>query len=206
MSTKINAKKLHPIKDNVMVRVVPPRELITKSGLIITSKNRDSKFREINTYEVEILEVGPMVPNPENYPIGDYMITDVFAGTAIPTEGDSYIKMVPHSMLLALKLNEDELLDPTQLQANYERVIVKIIRTDNVSKGGVILPKKQSSIYDVNTLIGEVISTSLDVNEVVVGDKVVFEDVTGVPVFSSEPSCTDQFKILVKYDLLAKVD
>jgi co-chaperonin GroES (HSP10) len=209
---KEKVQGIHPIKGDVKVRIIPPKEIVTESGIIIAGTDRTEKFKEILQYEVEILELGPDVKNISKdgktvlFNVGDIMLADVFAGTAIPTEGSAFIKVIQYTMLIAKKLNGKDAIDPSELESNFERVLVKVEpREDEITKAGIIIPDgKANNIYDIETSVGEILSISDDVTCVKKGEFVRFDADAGAPV--KVPGNTGEFRLLVKYDIIAKVD
>ena len=154
---KEKLEDIKPLRNQVKVRVIPPSEIVRPSGIILAPKARDAAFKEISTYEVEILELGPGVVNRKNnqtlFDVGDICLTDKFAGTVIPTEGDLIIKVIPESMLLARKSNGAEALDPSKLEALYDRVVLIEELPETTTESGIIIEGGDaSSIFDTERL------------------------------------------------------
>jgi len=212
IKTKHKKELLRPIKDLVKVRIIVPQELRTDSGIIIPQQSREQVFKGINYYQAEILEFSGTIEVPRiieaGLKVGDVVLTDVFAGTTIPTKGDQMIKMVDFSMLFAKKINGFQTLKPTQLEALSERVLVKIIKEkEEKTESGIILPDGDgSSVFDNLVITGEILSLSADVEGVKVGDHVCFEQEMGIPLKFPGDTEEAEYRMLVKYDLLCKVD
>lgn len=172
-------EQIRPLRGDVLVRVVPPRE-ITKGGILL-SNSRDESFSKVLTYECEVLALGPKATRVK---VGDICDMDVFAGTAIPVEGDDYLKVVPETMIVGIRTgaNEDGEAVSDKFKPNFERVLVKQNSLQPMTDGGIILTKQQSSPFELETLGGEILAVSDDVADFKVGEQVRFEGAAGTPL------------------------
>lgn len=198
---------IHPVRQDVKVRILPPKEIKTASGIILPGKERGDTFKEILTYEAEVLEVSGLVPTEYTPTVGDIVIVDVFAGVAIPTiEKEQYIKLIPYSMLTAKKTNELQTLDPLKLEPLFERILVETFTPEEeVTESGIIIPGESAkNLYDATTRPAKVIAVSKDIDWVKPGEYIRFEDGVGLPITVNGDST--KYKLIVKYDVLAKVD
>ena len=80
-----------------------------------------------------------------------------------------------------------------------ERVLIKQTEQEEVTKSGIVLPGTASK---EKPIIGEVLAIGLKIEEVKVGDKVIFEKYSGTEVKDGEES----YLILEKDNVLAIVE
>lgn len=66
-----------------------------------------------------------------------------------------------------------------------KRVLIKQIEQEEVTKSGIVLP---GTVSKEKPIIGEVLGTGKDVEEVKAGDKVIYEKYTGTEVKDGEDS------------------
>ena len=80
-----------------------------------------------------------------------------------------------------------------------ERVLIKQTEQEEVTKSGIVLPGTASK---EKPIIGEVLAIGLKIEEVKVGDKVIFEKYSGTEVKDGE----ENYLILEKDNVLAIVE
>ena len=80
-----------------------------------------------------------------------------------------------------------------------ERVLIKQTQQEEVTKSGIVLPGTASK---EKPIIGEVLAVGRKIEEVKVGDKVIFEKYSGTEVKDGEES----YLILEKDNVLAIVE
>jgi len=80
-----------------------------------------------------------------------------------------------------------------------ERVLIKQTKQEEVTKSGIVLPGTASK---EKPIIGEVLAVGSKIEEVKVGDKVIFEKYSGTEVKDGEES----YLILEKDNVLAIVE
>lgn len=80
-----------------------------------------------------------------------------------------------------------------------ERVLIKQTEQEEVTKSGIVLPGTASK---EKSIIGEVLAVGSKIEEVKVGDKVIFEKYSGTEVKDGEES----YLILEKDNVLAIVE
>jgi co-chaperonin GroES (HSP10) len=201
------AEMIKPLRGDVLVKVVPPKT-ITKAGIIINT-NRDSAFSEILTYEAEVLRLGPKCKT--SVKVGDIVEMDVFAGTAIPVEGDDYIKVIPETMIVGIHDKPETMAEDAEtlsihFKPNFERVLVLQNSLQPMTDGGIILTKQQSSPFELETLGGEILAVSDDIaDEWEVGEQVRFDGAAGTPVKFGDLEGED-VRVMPYHMIMCKVD
>ena len=80
-----------------------------------------------------------------------------------------------------------------------ERVLIKQTEQEEVTKSGIVLP---GTVSKEKPIIGEVLAVGSKIEEVKVGDKVIFEKYSGTEVKDGEES----YLILEKDNVLAIVE
>ena len=80
-----------------------------------------------------------------------------------------------------------------------ERVLIKQTEQEEVTKSGIVLPGKASK---EKPIIGEVLAIGAKVEDIKVGDKVIFEKYSGTEVKDGE----ENYLILEKDNVLAIVE
>ena len=80
-----------------------------------------------------------------------------------------------------------------------ERILIKQTEQEEVTKSGIVLP---GTVSKEKPIIGEVLAVGSKIEEVKVGDKVIFEKYSGTEVKDGEES----YLILEKDNVLAIVE
>ena len=200
-------ESIRPLKDLVKVKIHVSKDIKTKSGLLLKDTRTISKYFDgIVVYEAEILGMGTEAVKIADgfFKVGDKVILDRMAGTKVQTEGDSYIKLVPVSMIICKNEGEFDDFNIVKLKPFYNRVLVSVDSYKETTPGGIIIPNTVAKdVLDLETIGGTVIAVAPDVEEIVAGDYVVFEDMQiGVPIrFENK-----DYKLIVKHDLLAIIE
>jgi co-chaperonin GroES (HSP10) len=204
---KEKVESVRPLKNFAKVKVIIPSEIKTESGLVLVDSTRFSKFfTDIEIYEGEILELsaGAEKLNDGFFKVGDKVIFDRLAEVTISTVGDDCIKLVEVGMLIVKNDGAFGEFAIKSLTPFMERVIVKVEPLPSITAGGIIIPSSanRASVLDRSLRKGTVMSVAQGVDEVVLGDVVIFEDVCGVPMVVG----LTEYRILVKYDLFAIIE
>lgn len=199
--------KIRPLRGDVLVQVVPPKT-ISKGGIIV-SADRDTAFSKILTYECEILALGPLCKT--GLKVGDICDMDVFAGTAIPVEGNDYLKVVPETMIVGVRDNPETMAKDAEpmsiyFRPNFERVLIKQNSLQPMTDGGIILTKQQSSPFETETLGGEILAVSDDIaDDWEVGEQVRFEGAAGTPMQFADLEGED-VRVMPYHMIMCKID
>jgi|GEM_PF-6328157 len=209
-TNKIKPEQIRPREKMVKIEVIPPREIKTKTGIIIPAFKRKEVFEKIEYYEAVVLELGAKVKEltKNQLTVNDVVIVNKFAGFGIPTIGDKYIKVVDHTMVIGKKLNGKNELNMKELKPRFERILVKIDNeTEEKTEAGIIIPHKEKSIFDSDLVKGTVVAVSDDVNDVQKGEKIIFENSVGTPLNSEFLPLTEgEYRMILKYDVLATIN
>ena len=80
-----------------------------------------------------------------------------------------------------------------------KRILIKQTEQEEVTKGGIVLP---GTVSKEKSIIGEVVAVGRKIEEIKVGDKVIFEKYSGTEVKDGEES----YLILEKDTVLAIVE
>jgi len=190
--------KIRPLPGSVKVSIKVPKGYTTESGIIV-SANRSDVFKETEFYEAEVLALGEDCP--DNIKVGSTYKVDKLAGYMIPTKEDEYIKVVAHSLLIG-----ESSEDPTQHKPHHERLLVKVTSLSDKTESGIIAPGNSGDIFESDTLGGEIINVSEDLEkEYKPGEKIRWEGYSGntVPFKEDEES---NYRSIPKYAVICKVD
>jgi co-chaperonin GroES (HSP10) len=196
-------EKIRPLGDNVLVRVMPPKE-ITKNGIYVGS-SRSESFSKVLTYRCTVLALGP---RSKGLKVGDICHMDVFAGTAIPVEGDEYLKIVSSTMVVGVETGATEDGEPVsdKFIPNFERVLIKQTSLRPTTDGGIILTKQQSSPFELDTLGGVILAVAPELEgEFAVGEKVRFEGSAGTPMSFADLEKED-VRVMPYHMVICKID
>jgi co-chaperonin GroES (HSP10) len=197
INKKEKVESIKPLPGWVKVAIEMPKEIKTEGGIILM-QDRDKTFKEIKTYDSIVLEKGEGVP--DTVKVGNKYRLDVFAGTVIPTEGNKMIKVVEHTLLLG-ENNTDQAEDYIP---NHERLLMKVTSLRDKTDKGIYAPGTQSSIFDLDTLGGEVVSVSPDQEEFYKkGEVLRWEAHAGVPMDFKDKK--GDFVSIPIYAVLAKI-
>ena len=198
-------ESIRPLKNYVKVKIHIPEDIRSKGGLVIINNAKISKFFigiEILEGEIIELSIGAGKLSKGVLKPGDKVIFDNLSGITIPTEGNDCIKLIDVSMLILKNTGNYEELNAKELTPNFDRVLVKLDPSAKKTSGGIILPGTQvSNFRDAGILCGKVISISHEIDDIVPGDQVVFDEFCGVPVQIGN----EKYRIIVKYDIFAKI-
>jgi len=195
---KEKVENIQPLEGQVKVKIKIPKEFVTESGIILTSQ-RDKVFKEADFYNVEVLEVGKGCP--KDVQVAKVYRVDKFAGTAIPTEGEDLIKVIPHDLLLG-----EDSDNPEEFNPHEDRLLVKVTSQASKTKGGVIAPGNSGDIFETDTLGGEIIALSDNLTkEYKVGDKIRWESHAGYAMEFKGGKDGEDYRSIQKFSILCKI-
>jgi len=213
--TKEQVKSIRPVRDLVAVETFPPKEIVTPSGIIGVTKSK-STWEGDEIYEGKILvlsneakEKAPWL-NTEDVVVFHKLHEDY-----IPTKGDSYVKLIPWSMILGRKLNGEKEFDVEQFQPFYERILVKVEEQPEETDSGIVLVGgSREGIFDKSTGSGEVVHLAEDVEQgldkIKRGDRIRWNRFAGtkVEVAVSDGTLTTfrDYAIVPYYEVLAVLE